>query len=86
MRRVVVLLLVFTVVAVPAAALAQQEPYSSSTTQVEPPTPTTSGSDNPEVPYTGFGLAPFAVAIAALVLFGSGALWYSRRARAKADD
>lgn len=32
--------------------------------------------------YTGLGLVPFAVAIAALVLLSAGALFFSRRARA----
>jgi hypothetical protein len=33
--------------------------------------------------FTGFGLVPFGVAIAALLLLGAAALWFSRRARTK---
>ncbi len=33
--------------------------------------------------FTGFGLVPFGVAIAALVLLSAGALWFTRRARVR---
>jgi len=36
-----------------------------------------------ELAFTGFGLVPFGVAIAVLVLLGAGALWFSRRARSR---
>ena len=89
MRRLVVLLIVMAFVMTPIAALAQDqgtnEPYSgSSTTEGVLPPDTPPGE--PGLPYTGFPLVTFSVVIGGLVLFGAAALWFSRRARAKADD
>jgi len=86
MRRLIILLIVAAFVVAPVAALAQEEPYSSSTTEVTSPPEDVAGPGTPEFPYTGFALVPFAVAIGALALFGTTALWFSRRPRVKADD
>ena len=86
MRRLVVLLIVAAFVMAPVAALAQEEPYSSSTTEVTSTTEGAEGPGNPDLPYTGFPLVTFSVVIGGLVVFGTAALWLSRRARAKVDD